>query len=150
MISRIYGPFVVGRAALGLFVIRLVFGAAIALHGWPKFQHAFAWMGPQAPVPGFLQALAALSEFGGGLALIFGLLTPLACLGLLCTMATAYFLVHFPAHNPFVSNKPSDPTFEPVAHFFAVALGVLFSGPGALSLDALLFGRRVGDRRLAP
>jgi len=43
----------------------------------------------QASVPGFLQGLAALSEFGGGLALIAGLLTPLAAFGIACTMVVA-------------------------------------------------------------
>lgn len=146
MFHRLFGPFVVGRAALGLLVIRLVFGAALALHGLPKIQKPFSWMPPESPVPGFLQALAALSEFGGGLALIVGLLTPLACLGILCTMATAYYLVHLPAQNPFVSNNPTQPAFELAAAFFAVALGLLISGPGVLSLDALLFGRRPTDR----
>ena len=33
----------------------------------------FGWMGPEAPVPGFLQGMAVLAEFGGGLALILGI-----------------------------------------------------------------------------
>src|SRR5262245_3700726 len=78
MVDKIFGSFVGGRAAWGLLVVRVVFGLGIAQHGWSKIQHPFNWMGPDAPVPAFLQFLAALSEFGGGIALIFGLLTPLA------------------------------------------------------------------------
>ena len=141
MISRLFGPFVVGRPALGLLLVRVVFGLALALHGWPKAQHPTAWMGPDAPVPGFLQFLAALSEFGGGLALIFGLLTPLACLGILCTMVTAFAMVHFPKGNPFVVNALA-PSYETVAFFAVVALALIVAGPGALSLDAMIFGRR--------
>lgn len=69
MINKIFGSFVGGRAGLGLLIIRIVFGLGILHHGWGKIQHPFTWMGPDAPVPGILQALAALSEFGGGIAL---------------------------------------------------------------------------------
>jgi putative oxidoreductase len=105
------------------------------LHGWPKIQHAFNWMGPEAPVPGALQALAALAEFGGGAALILGLLTPLAALGIACTMATAVGMVHL--HDPFVG-PPGKPSSEPAVVYLAAALMFLLVGPGALSLDAIL------------
>jgi hypothetical protein len=55
---RLFPPFVGGSGAVGLLVLRLVAGSAMMLHGWPKIQHAFSWMGPQAPVPGAAQALA--------------------------------------------------------------------------------------------
>src|SRR5207245_5587211 len=100
MRTLLYPPFLRGRGAVGLLVLRLVTGAAFILHGWPKIQNAFHWMDPAdgpAPVPGFLQALAALSEFGGGIALILGFLTPLAALGIACTMITAISMVHIPA-----------------------------------------------------
>ena len=59
--------------SVGLLLPRLVMGAAFVLHGWPKIQNPFGWMGPEAPFPVILIALAALAEFGGGLALIVGL-----------------------------------------------------------------------------
>jgi putative oxidoreductase len=92
-----------GRAAVGLLVVRLVIGSAIVLHGWPKIQNTFGWMGAESRVPGFFQALAALSEFGGGLALILGLFTPLAAFGIACTMIGALTMVHFPRGDPFVA-----------------------------------------------
>jgi len=52
------------------------------------------WMGPEAPIPAFLQALAALAEFGGGMALIVGLLTRLASLGIATNMIVALGMVH--------------------------------------------------------
>ena len=67
--------------SVGLLGLRLVMGAAFMFHGWPKIQNPLGWMGPEAPVPAILQALAALAEFGGGMALIVGLLTRLASLG---------------------------------------------------------------------
>ena len=141
MISRLFGPFVIGRPAFGLLLVRIVFGAALMLHGLDKIQNPFHWMDRMpGPAPGIFQGLAALSEFGGGLALILGLLTPLACLGIISTMVVAFLKVHLPAGHPFVAGGPA--SFETVAFFAVVALALLVSGPGALSLDAWLFGRR--------
>jgi hypothetical protein len=57
----------VGRlGSVGLLLLRLVMGAAFVLHGWPKIQNPFGWMGPEATMPGILIALAAVAEFGGG------------------------------------------------------------------------------------
>ena len=69
---RLYPPFLGGTGAVGLLVLRLVAGTAMMFHGWPKIQHATSWMPPEAPVPGVLQALAALAEFGGGLCWVLG------------------------------------------------------------------------------
>jgi putative oxidoreductase len=109
----------------------------MVLHGWSKIQSPFNWMGPDAPVPGILQALAAVSEFGGGLALIVGFLTPLACLGIMSTMFVAA-LKHIQDGGPFVGKGG----YELAAVHFVVALCVLLAGPGKVSLDALLFGKK--------
>lgn len=137
-------PAVGGRGGVGLLLVRLVTGAAFVLHGWPKIQNAFGWMdrpGAPSPVPALLQALAALSEFGGGIALVVGLLTPLAALGLACTMAVAIGMVHLPLGHPFVGG-PGKPSFELAAAYLAAVVLLLLAGPGAFSLDALLFGGR--------
>jgi putative oxidoreductase len=89
--------------SVGLLLLRLAMGAAFIFHGWPKIQHPFGWMGPDASVPGVLQFLAALSEFGGGMALILGLLTRLAALGIGATMTVAITTVHLPHGDPFVA-----------------------------------------------
>ena len=148
---KIFGPFVAGRGALGLLVVRIGFGIGLIEHGWMKIQHPFLWMGP-SPTPGWLQMLAAVSEFGGGIAMVVGFLTPLAMFGILCTMAYAMIHVHFPQHQPYV-NVTGDPqvhTYELPMHYFLVALGLLISGPGALSIDAFLFNRPVGTTTYTP
>jgi putative oxidoreductase len=80
-------------------------GAAFIFHGWPKIQNPMGWMGPEATVPAFFQLLAAVAEFGGGMALIVGLLTRLASLGIMTNMIVALAIVHLPHGDPFVG-KP--------------------------------------------
>ncbi len=139
-----YPGFPQNTQGLTLLILRLVMGSAFILHGSAKMAHAFDWMGSAAPVPGFLQALAAFSEFGGGIAIVLGLLTPLAALGLLCTMTCALLMVMLPAKAPFVSADPSKMAFELPLTFWAIALFLVFNGPGAYSVDALLFNRNKG------
>jgi DoxX-like protein len=60
------------RVSAGLLILRLVAGLAFVFHGYGKITKPFAWMPPEAAVPSILQGLAALSEFGRGLAWILG------------------------------------------------------------------------------
>lgn len=144
-LNRLFAPFIGGPGAVGLLALRVIAGLALMNHGWGKIQSPFGWMGPGAPVPGVLQFLAAFSEFFGGLALIVGLLTPLAAFGVLCTMAVAITTVHLKHGDPFVAQK-GGPSYEPALGYLAVALLLMLAGPGALSLDALLFGKKRGGR----
>jgi putative oxidoreductase len=127
-----------GAPATGLLIVRFVFGLGLVLHGLPKIQNPTSWMGPNG-MPGILQLAAAVSEFFGGLALMFGLLTPLAALGVGITMGVAILTAH--AGDPFIS-ATGGRSFELAALYLSSALGLMFVGPGAFSLDALLFGRR--------
>jgi putative oxidoreductase len=127
-----------GWPSLGLLVLRLIVGAAFILHGWPKIQNPTGWMGPDGP-PGILQLASALAEFGGGIALILGLLTPIAAAALAINMATALMIVHFPKHQPFVGREGS---FELPLVYFGVMVALFFVGPGRFSLDALLWKPR--------
>jgi putative oxidoreductase len=124
-----------------LLLIRLVTGAAFVLHGLPKIKNPMAWMGPEAPVPGVLQLAAAIAEFGGGIALIFGVATPLFALMLAATMAVAIFMVHVPAGDPFVN--PKGRSWELAAVYLVNVVVLLLMGPGRFSMDACLFGAKV-------
>lgn len=126
---------------LTLLIIRVVGGAAFMLHGWGKIQNPFTWMGPDSFAPGMFQALAALSEFGGGLAWILGLLTPLASLGVASTMVGATWFHAINRGDPFVS-KGGESSYELAAIYLCIALVFVALGPGRFSLDRALFGRR--------
>ncbi|NTX17105.1 DoxX family protein [Myxococcus sp. CA056] len=128
-------------ASTGLLLLRVVAGAAFMFHGWSKIQDPFHWMGAEASTPGVLQALAALSEFGGGLAWILGALVPLASLGIFFTMAVA---VHFHAvirGDPFVGHTGS---YEIALLYLVIAVVLLTVGPGRFSVDAWLRKRLAG------
>jgi putative oxidoreductase len=148
--KRIFPDYIKGTPAIGLLIVRLVFGCGIMLHGWYKIQSPggpFHWMGADAPVPAFLQGVSVLAEFGGGLAVLVGLLTPLAALGIVCNMIVAIGMVHLPQGDPFVARGPGS-SFEPGAGYLAVALLLLLAGPGSISLDAWLWPRTPWWRRM--
>lgn len=124
---------------LGLLVLRLVLGGVFVAHGAQKLFGVLGGPGPE----GFAQALqkmgfeqsAALSlvtgatELGGGALLIFGLFTPLAAAGLLGVMANA---VALRVDNGFFASQ-GGVEYEIVLG--ALALGLLFTGPGRVALD---------------
>lgn len=128
------------KVSIALLVLRLIVGIAFVQHGWMKIQNPLAWMGPEAPVPGVFQLLAAISEFGGGMALIIGLLTPLACLGLAITMAVATFMHAVMMGDPFVSTGGS--SYELALVFLGIFVLFMTTGPGQYSADAKVFGER--------
>jgi putative oxidoreductase len=144
MLRRLYPNFFGGRPAIALLLVRLVMGAAFILHGWPKIQNPFGWMNAMggSSMPSWLQGLAAFAEFGGGIALIIGLLTPIAAFGLVCQMVAALLIVHLPNRDPFVASAPGQSSYELALVYLVVAISLIVLGPGKLSVDALLFGRR--------
>lgn len=76
--------------SLGIFIIRLVVGITMIGHGAQKLFGWFGGPGLQGMGKGFesmgmkngvtMALLAGLSEFGGGVLFVLGLLTPLASL----------------------------------------------------------------------
>ena len=139
--QKFFNRYVDGPPALGLLILRVVFGAGLMMHAWSKVQAPFGWMnkpGAPAAIPSVLQACAAVAEFGGGLGILLGLLTPLACLGVLSVMLGAYLIQH--RGMPWVN--PGGTSFELPSLYAAAALALLLTGPGRYALDALLWGRK--------
>ncbi|MEP6904757.1 MAG: DoxX family protein [Gemmatimonadales bacterium] len=126
---------------IGLTILRVVVGVIFLAHGgqkifvfgFPGVTGAFAQMG--VPAAGLLGPFVALVEFFGGLALISGLLTRLASLGLMSTMIVAISLVHLKAG--FFS--PAGIEFP--LSLLASTLMLAVTGAGAWSLDGLIANR---------
>jgi putative oxidoreductase len=130
-------------ASIVLLLLRLVVGTAFVIHGSQKIQNPFVWMGPESPFPGFFQLLASISEFGGGIAWVLGLLTPIAAFGIGCTMMVAVYMHSVMMKNPFVS-LTGGLSYELASAYLCIAIILLVLGPGRISLDNKIFGERTG------
>ena len=90
-------------------------------------------------IPAPLAFLAASTEFFGGLAVLSGLLSRLASLGLLITMLVAIFGVHL--KGGFFLPAGIEYAFS----LAVIALTLIFTGPGRIAiadLEGRLFRRR--------
>jgi putative oxidoreductase len=129
------------RADIGLTILRVATGAIFAAHGAQKlFVYGFAgvtgaFQGMGIPFPGVTGPLTGLVEFFAGLALVIGLLTRLAGLGLAINMVGAIAFVHLSAG--FFAPKG----FEFPLTLLAATASIAFTGAGRYSLDALTAGR---------
>lgn len=123
--------------SLALLFVRLIIGLFLILHGYGKIQSPFDWMGEQSRIPGFLQFLAALSEFGGGICIILGLIVPVVSLGVISTMLVASSMHLIVYGDPIVSTSGSSGELAVIYLTFGVFL--ILSGPGRYSADKIIF-----------
>ncbi len=134
------------QADLGLAILRVAAGVVFAAHGGQKLfvygfdgvAGAFGQMG--VPLPGVVGPAVALLEFFGGIALILGLLTRLAALGLAANMLGALFLVHLSA-GFFLPGG-----YEFVLILGSAAIALVVTGAGQYSVDAVVAGRDTRSR----
>jgi putative oxidoreductase len=137
----IVGRRVRSMSDLGLVILRLVVGGLLAGHGSQKL---FGWFGGPGLAgtaeylesiglrPGRWWALvAALSEFGGGLFTLLGLLNPLGPIGIMASMSVATLTAH--RGKPIWATKGGA---EPAVTNLGAALAIALVGPGFYSLDA--------------
>jgi len=146
---------------LGLLILRITAGVVLVAHGYPKLfggpgkrPHPLlaSTMGPNYPAaverggPGFVAALekmgvpypqaaakaSGLAEFVGGLALAAGFLTRPVALATAFNMGVAVYKGHW--KNGFYGQGG----FEFPLLLGASALAVGLTGPGAISIDAIV------------
>ncbi len=124
-------------------ILRVPVGLTLAAHGAQKLFGWFGgyglegtgqWMASIGLEPGLLMAaLSGSAEFFGGLFLVLGLLTRPTAVVVAFTMLVAIFSVHI--HNGlFMSNNG----YEYALALFAVAVSLVISGGGRVSVDALI------------
>jgi putative oxidoreductase len=126
----------------GLLIGRLALGAIFTAHGWQKFHdtgHAavarqFGRLG--IPMPGASAYFGTWVELAGGIALVLGVLLPVAGVLIAVDMAGAFWFVHMD-HGLF-SEKGG---YEYVMMLGAAAPLFALAGGGRFSLDAVLWGR---------
>jgi putative oxidoreductase len=130
-----------GRS-LGLLLLRVMGGAGIAVHGYDKLfgghidmfaKMAVAPMG--FPMPLVFAYFAGMAEFLGGIFIAVGLLTRLASIPLLFNMCVAVFMVHVKHGDPVAR-------MEPALAYLTVAATLLLAGPGSISLDRIILGKK--------
>jgi putative oxidoreductase len=129
-----------GLERLALLILRLFLGVVFVMHGSQKLLGAFGGSG----IAGFAGLLAkygiephvlwawvvAITEFVGGICILFGFLTRFWAAGLVIDMAVAVVKVHLV--NGFFWTKGG---FEFVLTLGVIALVLLMTGPGAMSMD---------------
>ncbi len=130
-------------AALGLLIIRLVFGLSFMGHGAQKLFGSFGgygikgtaqWFESIGVKPGvFMVVISGLIEFVGGLLLALGLFTPVVAILIALTMVVAIVKVHAP--NGYLAAGG----YEFNLTIIAVMVGLALIGAGQYSIDALLF-----------
>lgn len=121
----------------GIALIRLIVGFFLIYHGWEVFSPAkmnvyLEWDMFKKPNGKFLVYLGKGSELAGGILLFLGLFTRLGSLIIMGSLGYIAFIVGhgkvwWEDQYPFL--------------FVLLALVFFFTGPGAMSLDNLIFKR---------
>ena len=132
-------PNAVNAALVGLRLILAVVMLAHGLNhifGGGKIEGTGRWFASLGMKPGKLHAwLASLTEVGAGVLLVVGLLTPLACAGVIGVMLVALITNH--RKNGFFIFRPGE-GYEYVLTLTVVAACLALLGAGDWSLDDAL------------
>jgi putative oxidoreductase len=117
----------------GLMLLRVVLGGFFIYYGSGKIlnPNKWAWLGSQVPFLGFeplnyiLGFMAAVAEFFGGVCLVLGLYTRIACIFMTMTMTVAVY------YHAFVAKWSSLPML-----YALLFLAIYLIGPDRFSLDS--------------
>jgi putative oxidoreductase len=113
-----------------LLILRIVSGAAMLTHGWPKLQKMvngnFNFGDPIGIGSGVSLGLTVFAEVVCSIFLIIGFATRGALIPLIITMGVALFIVH--SHDGF--NKQ-----EMALLYLGIFISLFLTGPGKFSVD---------------
>jgi putative oxidoreductase len=143
--------------------LRLIVGYGFMEHGYAKLAR-----GPDSfvailhalgmPAPALLAWATILSELFSGLAILLGVLIPLASVPMVIALLVAIFTVHLP--NGFSSIKLvsvdmagahfGQPGYETDLLYLAALAALAIGGSGPLALDELLLRRFLGGAGSSP
>lgn len=128
-------------ASTGLLILRVGFGAYMIAHGWGKLQRLTRGEFEGFPDPLGIGSTASLigavgAEVFCALLVVIGFATRAAAAPVVFTMAVAAFIVH--ANDPWVMGGP-DGSKEPALLFLFAFLALILTGPGRLSIDAVVW-----------
>jgi len=129
-----------GPASLALLIVRIATALPFLYHGSAILFGAFGGPGPHGlaesmHAPDIIGYLIGLAEFGGGLAILTGILLRIGALCGIIVMLGAIFLVHLP--NGFDISKRG---YEYALTLFLTAFALLIAGGGSYSLASVLPG----------
>ncbi|HVM10105.1 MAG TPA: DoxX family protein [Acidimicrobiales bacterium] len=127
--------------AIAALLLRMTLGVTMLAHGWNhvwgggKIAGTARWFGSIGFRAPKAQAwLASITELGAGVALVVGLLTPLAAAAVAGTMTVALVANHI--RNGFFIFRPGE-GYEYVAMILVASLALAALGGGEWSLDEL-------------
>jgi len=128
---------------IGILLLRVTLGLTFMAHGSQKLFGWFkggGWQGTTGMIAHmglrpvwFWTLISSMSEFGGGLLIFLGFLSPLGSLGIIAAMLTAIIKVHWKAGFWNTNHGYEFPLINLVS---ALALGL--TGPGHYALDSAL------------
>jgi putative oxidoreductase len=131
---------------IALLILRVTIGLVFAAHGAQKL---FGWFGGRG-IKAHANLLASkglypaafwawvngIAEFGGGLLMVLGVLTPVAAAAMIATMMMAIIKVHW--SKGFWDTNGG---YEFPLALIAAALTIGLAGPGALALNPAVFAK---------
>lgn len=124
-------------ADIGFLLLRILLGGLMVYHGYPKFLDPSKLIEGTAkmgfPLPELFGTLAMASEFFGGMLVIIGFAIRIPLLGIISTMAVAFFIAH--GSDPFGKK-------ELAFVFFITSIALFFIGSGKYSLDYYLLSKQ--------
>jgi putative oxidoreductase len=119
--------------SFALLILRIVAGGLIMTHGYTKLvsfaSKSSTFADPYNIGSTTSMALVIFAEFFCGALVVIGLLTRLACIPLIITMATVVFITN---HGKLTG------TGELPVLFLGCFITLLFTGPGKASIDRLI------------